>query len=384
VRTLSIDTLAVRHLRNLESVDVSFCPGFNVLSGDNGQGKTNLLEAIYIVATSKSFRSHRTGDLIAHGQSISSVRALVVEAGLCREQSIGIRVGGRRVVLDGKRPATLAAYAVQTPAVLFHPGEVALSMGAGAERRRLLDRLSLYRSPGSSKDLENYTRALRERQRSLEVRGTEGRDIPEWEELMVRHGLALTSVRAEAALLLAHSATEAFMRIAGPLGSLSVTYLSGSPRDAPAFRNALAASRVSDSRRGAPSVGPHKDELELLLDAQPVRGRASQGQHRAVVLALKSAEVDVISVARGVRPLLLLDDVSSELDRFRTRALFSYLQQHEGQVFLSTTRPELIEISGAGRSPRRDFILREGRVGPGGGALSVPGRPDPVSGGGAP
>jgi DNA replication and repair protein RecF len=362
VRTLAIESLSVRHLRNLESVDVAFCPGFNVLSGENGQGKTNLLEAIYAVSTSRSFRTHKAAELVAHGQSIGSARASVVESGLRREQSIGIQSGARRLTIDGKRPPTSAAYAVKTPAVVFHPAEVALSMGGGGDRRRLLDRLSLYLVPASFSDLERYSRALRERQRALELRGVAARDVPEWEELMVRHGVAITEARAEASLRLAAGAREAFARIAEPLAPLEIQYAPGSPLEAQAFRDALAASRMKDARRGSASVGPHKDDLELRLDDRPVRGYASQGQHRAVVLALKSAEVEVIALARGVRPLLLLDDVSSELDRFRTRALFAYLQQHEGQVFLSTTRPELIDLAGSPGVPRRDFTLRGGVV----------------------
>ena len=363
MRTLAIETLSVRSLRNLERVDVAFGPGFNVLCGDNGQGKTNLLEAIYAVSTSKSFRTHKAGELIAHGQSLASVRASVVESGLIREQSLGIQAGGRRrLMLEGKRPPTSAAYAVQTPAVVFHPGEVALSMGGGGERRRLLDRISLYLVPGSSSDLDRYSRALRERQRALEVRGATGRDIPEWEELMVRHGLAIIEVRTVAALRLAAGAKDAFARVAEPLGRLGVEYAPGSPLEAQAFRDALLASRTKDARRGSASVGPHKDDLLLLLNDRPVRGCASQGQHRAIVLSLKSAEVEVIALARGVRPLLLLDDVSSELDRSRTRALFAYLQQHDGQVFLSTTRPELIDLSGSEGTPRRDFSVCAGVV----------------------
>jgi DNA replication and repair protein RecF len=194
------------------------------------------------------------------------------------------------------------------------------------------------------------------------VRGPAGRDIPEWEELMIRHGLEIMVARAEASRRLADGARNAFARIAAPMGSLGILYSPGSPLDAPAFREALEASRSKDARRGTASVGPHRDDLELHLDGRPMRGFASQGQHRTVVLAIKSAEIEVIAGARGVRPILLLDDVSSELDRFRTRALFSYLQQHDGQVFLSTTRPDLIELSGAETSPRRDFVLQSGIV----------------------
>jgi DNA replication and repair protein RecF len=114
-------------------------------------------------------------------------------------------------------------------------------------------------------------------------------------------------------------------------------------------------------RRGSAGVGPHRDELALAIDGHAVRGVASQGQHRAVTLALKSAEIEVVGQARGVRPILLLDDVSSELDRARTAALFSFLREQRGQVFLTTTRPELIDTGDDGGA-RRDFVVRDGRI----------------------
>jgi DNA replication and repair protein RecF len=362
MRSLAIEAIAVRGLRNLEAVDLTPGPRFNVIAGENGQGKTNLLEAVYALATSKSFRAARPGDLVAHGGALASVRAIVREEDGTREQSLGVKPGARMVRIDGKRPQTLAAYAVQTPIVVFHPGEVALSMGGGGERRRLLDRIALYVSPGSMDELERYTRAVRERQRALDVRGVAATDLDHWEELVVRHGTAVMDVRAESAARLAAAATAAFARIAAPGLVLRVAYAPGAPRAADGYRAALRAARPADARRGGASVGPHRDDLALAIGEHPVRGVASQGQHRAVVLALKSAEVEVVGESRGVRPILLLDDVSSELDRARTAALFAFLRDHHGQVFLTTTRRELIDIEDD--SDRRDFEVVAGRVRP--------------------
>jgi DNA replication and repair protein RecF len=171
VRPLAIEALSIRAFRNLEAVDLAPGARFNVVHGDNGQGKTNLLEAIYVLATSRSFRASKPGDLVRHAAEIASVRARVVEESEAREQSVGLKAGARAARIDGKRPASLAAYAVRTPVIVFHPGEVALSMGAGSERRRLMDRLALYVRPASMDDLDRYTRASRARQRALETRG---------------------------------------------------------------------------------------------------------------------------------------------------------------------------------------------------------------------
>jgi DNA replication and repair protein RecF len=350
-------------MRNLAEVDFTPGPRFNVVSGDNGQGKTNLLESIYVLATSKSFRATRPGDLVAHDGDVASVRGIVKEGHDRRAQSVGVRVGARIVRIDGKRPPNLAAYAVRTPTVVFHPGEVSLSMGGGGERRRLLDRVALFLEPASMSELESYTRALRERQRALETRGVGATDLDQWEELVARHGVRVMEMRRRAGERLAEAAVRSFARIATPGLELTVAYAPGAPEEIDRFREALASRRAADLRRGGAGVGPHRDDVRLAIGAHPVRGIASQGQHRAVVLALKAAEVEVIGEARGVRPVLLLDDVSSELDRARTAALFTFLRGHEGQVFLTTTRPELIETGDlADPSERRDFTVVSGVV----------------------
>jgi DNA replication and repair protein RecF len=359
VRPLAIDGLAVRAFRNLGDADLAPSGRFNVVYGDNGQGKTNLLEALYVVATSRSFRTQKPGDVVQHGASIASVRARIREEGELREQTVGLKAGARLARVDGKKPASLAAYALRTPVVVFHPGEIALSMGGGSERRRLMDRLALYVRAGSLDDLDRYQRASRERQRALETRGTAATDLDEWEALMVQHGAAIMAVRAEVSERLASATMTAFSEIAAPGLNLGVTYAPGAPRSEAEYRAQLAAGRARDVRRGGAGVGPHRDDLALEIDGRPVRGLASQGQHRAVVLALKSAEVQVVGSARDARPILLLDDVSSELDRSRTEALFAFLQEQRGQVFLTTTRPELIAIGGA---ERVDFRVESGRV----------------------
>ena len=361
MRPLHVEHLQIRSFRNLTSIDVEPGERFNVVSGDNGQGKTNLLEALYVAATSKSFRTSKLGDLVGFEAELASVRATLRDDGDSRVQSVGLRPGARLVRIDDKRPPSLAAYAVRTPIVVFHPGEMTLSMGSSAERRRLLDRTSLYIVPQSIADLDTYTRAMKERQRALETRGANATDLDEWETLVVRHGLTVMEHRARAASLVSSKAIEAFARIAAPQLVLTSAYAPSAPPDEQAFLEALRARRASDMRRGSAGVGPHRDDLALAIDGHPVRGVASQGQHRAVTLALKSAEIEVVGQARGVRPILLLDDVSSELDRARTAALFSFLREQRGQVFLTTTRPELIDTGDDG-SARRDFVVRSGRI----------------------
>lgn len=357
MRGLSVEHLSVRGFRNISSADLELAPTFNVVHGDNGHGKTNLLEALYVLGSSKSFRASKVKDCVQFGAESTSVRASVREDGLLRTQSVGIGRGARSVKVDDKRPPSLSAYAVKTPMVVFHPGEIVLSTGPGAERRRLLDRVSLFFDARALETLDAYARALKSRQRVLEQRGTSAAELDAFEELVVQHGMLVMEQRARAASELVPSAEAAFARIAAPGLVLRVSYEPSAPSSVEDFRRALVEHRERDARRGSASVGPHRDDLALSIDERSVRGVASQGQHRAVTLALKAAEIDVVGRARGARPVLLLDDVSSELDRERTAALFRFLSEQRGQVFLSTTRPEMLELP-----ERASLVVRDGVV----------------------
>jgi DNA replication and repair protein RecF len=360
MRPLFVESIKIRSFRNLENVELTFGERFNVIAGGNGQGKTNVLEAIYVLATSKSFRSAKVTEVISFGASVASVRGLVRVCGSSHSQSVGLKSGTRTVRIDEKRPPSLAAYAVRTPVVVFHPGELGLSMGSSSERRRLLDRTSLYMRPESLSEVLSYGKAVRARQRTLATRGVSARDLADWETLCVQLGLAVVAQREEAASLLSTAAESVFAQIAEPGLVLRVAYAPGAPRDAESFRASLEQMRPADLRRGSAAVGPHRDELSLSISGRGVRGIASQGQHRAVTLALKSAEIQVIGRSLDLRPVLLLDDVSSELDRDRTAALFAFLRDQEGQVLLSTTRPDLIDTGS--QSLRANFLVRGGRV----------------------
>jgi DNA replication and repair protein RecF len=364
MRTLALSSLSVRSFRNLEHVDLKLGRKLNVLFGENGQGKTNFVEAVYVLATSKSFRTAKVDQLVTIGGAVASVRGRIEEDGEARTQSVGLRKGVRSVRIDDKRPGSLADYALRTPVVVFHPGSLALSAGGGSERRKLLDRVAMYARPSSLADATAYARALRARQRVLEQRGTETQDLDGWEQLVVRHGQAVSRARQEAYEVLRQATLEAFARIGPPSLAIELLYHRGAPLDADAYRSELASHRGHDRARRSAGVGPHRDDIVIQLAGQSARETASQGQHRAIVLALKLAEIAVVTRSRGVTPLLLLDDVSSELDRARTAALFRALGREESQVLLTTTRPELIETAERDALDRRDFRVAAGRIEP--------------------
>jgi DNA replication and repair protein RecF len=363
-----LERLDIRDVRNIERAVVEPSPRVNVISGNNGHGKTTLLEAIYFAATSRSFRTNRLSELVRHGARVASARARFAEHGdgstsLAREQVAAIE--GRRCIvhIDGNRPKHLAEYATRSPVVAFHPDELALSHGPASLRRRLLDRVALFLDPRTAEDRVRYVHAQRARHALLR-RGHLANtiELDAFEQLCAEHGAAVTRARQHAAAALSTELYAAFRQIGAPDISLEARYASGGSDDAEIAVAELAAQRARDAHRPSAGFGPHRDDLVLLLDGHRAQSVASQGQHRAITLSLKAAEAAAIAAVRGALPVLLLDDVSSELDPDRTAALLRFLGFARAQVFLTTTRPELIATPGVESGDRYDFAVHCGEV----------------------
>lgn len=360
MQSLWVRALEAASFRNLQHVQIEPSQRFNVLSGDNGQGKSNLLEALYCVLSSASFRT-KTFESVGMHDAATPARVVAQVEEEClpigRTQSFALRGKTRVLTVDSKRPPSLVHYATRSPVVVFHPGELSLSLGPSSERRKLLDRVGLFLRPGLYTELASYTRAMRSRQKLLETIGENARDLESWEALMVTHGMHVTEGRTTvAATLCSHALTVMHELFPVPC---TMHYVPSTPLDAESFRVRLAQNRTRDRIRKSAHVGPHKDDIQIQVADLAARATASQGQHRGIVLSMKVAEMRVIGAEKGLRPILLLDDVSSELDRDRTRLLFQFLQAMHGQVFLTTTRPDLIET---GQAERRDFSVVSGRV----------------------
>ena len=187
-----LERLSVRHLRNLSHVDLEPARRVNVIGGNNGQGKTSLLEAVYLACTSKSFRTARPAELIQHGSDTGSARARLADYGdddgpapIAREQTVAVQ--GRRVQVrtDGNRPASLAEFATRSPVVAFHPDELTLSTGPAQGRRTLLDRLALFMQPTSGDHRARYQRSLRSRHVLLRRPSPDEAEILAFERLVI-------------------------------------------------------------------------------------------------------------------------------------------------------------------------------------------------------
>ncbi|MGE0791498.1 MAG: DNA replication/repair protein RecF [Sandaracinaceae bacterium] len=358
---LRLDRLVVRGFRNLADLDLTPGPRFNVLSGDNGQGKSNLLEAIHYVVALRSFRLAGTDDLIAHGAEAAVLAARFGAEPTPIDAKIRLERGrARSVSLHGKRPRSSAAWIASLHTVLFHPGDLSLASGSPEHRRAYLDRILEQMDPTYASTSAAYTKALRSRNRLLKADTPDRRSVRAYDGLLAEAGAVIGAARSSLTEELKPLAERGFAEVAGQEIPLAVDY---APRVAPrvdAIRAALERSIDKDFARGFTAEGPHADDLKLSVRTRGARHHASQGQHRMMVLALKVAELEVLARRVDRAPILLLDDVSSELDRTRNERFFAFLDRLGAQVFLTTTHREFIRVD----HDRVDFTVSAGRVTP--------------------
>jgi DNA replication and repair protein RecF len=353
----SLERLRLHDFRNLRQFELAPGQRFNVIHGDNGQGKSNVLEAIEFLGSLRSFRGARVEDLIQESAATSELWAMSGGDGPAHELRIALaRAGRREVKLDGKRPRSKASYARALPTVLFHPGELTLTAGGADGRRAFLDHLLVRLDDTYATSLAAYTRALASRNRLLRADSPNRRGITSYDELLASSGAILGQARAALISALAPRVAELFAEISGDGPEVRIAYEPRVTPEVESLREALRTALEKDLLRGFTADGPHADDLGFRLSEAKARRYASQGQHRALVLALKLAERLELEERTGQTPLLLLDDVSSELDRDKSRRFFGLLSRLGGQVFLTTTQPELIFVE----SERRDFRIQAG------------------------
>jgi len=337
-----VTAIEARPVRSLDRVRVELEPGIVSVVGANGVGKTNLVESLYFALTGRSFRTSDRRDLIPFGASLARAEATVRDAdGLERQLLASVsRTEGRRHLLDGgpADPATLARN--RPPVAVFAPDRLSLIKGPPSERRAHLDGFAAARWPARTELRKRYGQALAQRN-ALLSRLAGGFGVPSqldvWDTGLAAAAAPLVAARDEAIAEL----SAPFAAAAEELGLEGAT-LEYAPRadgDAAEIRAGLEQRREQDIRLGRSSWGPHLDELKVDAAGRSLRRYGSQGQQRASLLALLFAEREVLRDARRVIPLLLLDDVMSELDPGRRERLVRRLDDG-GQALITAADEE--------------------------------------------
>lgn len=353
--------LKARDFRNLASVSICTDAPLVVFGGANGQGKTNALEAVCALATLKGFRARRNEELVRFGQPRAEVAGVVEDGASKRHFRLVVSSERRAGEVDGKAPRELAEYFAGIRAVVFTPDDVRVVRGGPEERRRLIDRAAFTASPSFLELARQFRRVMDQKAALLRSKSPDRLQIEVFNERLVSLGARLVLRRRQIAEELAAPFAELHGTIAGE-GKASLRYRSrlgdgGESQLGDAYREILEKTLEEEIRRGQSIDGPQRDDLELRLEGRPARTYASQGQVRSIVLALRLAEL-VAAKNRGDRPIFLLDDLSSELDRLRTGRLVELVAQLGVQCLLSTTEPAIL----ADRGDVAFFEVTEGKI----------------------
>jgi len=344
--------VSTRSFRNLSEARIELGRRTTVLFGPNGQGKTNFLEACHLLCTLRPLRAQKLTELVRIGSEKSAlVRGRFELSGGVREVEVEVGREGRSARVDGKTVRDPDELFGGLATVAFTPDDLAVVKGGPEGRRKLLDRAAQNRHPSHLADSREYLRALRARNELLR------QDAPpdllaSFDEPLARLGANVRRRREQVLEEIRPHAQQAFAEVARGEAPLELVYLAaGRDSDGLAGAGAALADRLLDAlrrrlprdrERGYTSVGPHADDLGLSLGERAARLYASQGQSRAIVLAFKIGEIENLKSVQGRAPLLLLDDVSSELDPARNAFLMAYLAALDGQVVLTTTDPKLV------------------------------------------
>lgn len=370
-----LQRLSLRHFRNLGIQDLQFPPEGVAIVGDNAQGKSNLLEAIYYLETLRSFRGARDDQLLAFGEGVFRVAGQLGggdEGARDAEVTAAFQRKGKKkkVTVDGAETDRLGDALGRLAAVVFSPSDVELVSGGPGERRRFLDILLSLNEPGYLEALQDFRKILSRRNALLKDEQPSA-VIMAWDQGLIRSGAAVTRARQ----IWVESRSEAFCEYYAVVSGghrASMAYRPSVTLDgadtlegvAEAYAGALEATRERERRVGATVVGPHRDDVRLRLedegDELDLRDYGSGGQRRTAALALRLVEAKTIREARGQEPIVLLDDVFAELDEGRSERVLDLMEREEtGQVVLTAPKDGDVRI-------RKDALprwrIRNGRV----------------------
>ena len=345
-----------RDFRNLLPFEVEFSPGMNVIYGNNAQGKTNFIEALWLFTGAKSFRGAKDSELVAFGQKDAELLLDFVSGGVEREAKLTI-AARRSAELDTKKLKSASALAGNFCATVFSPTDLSIVKEGPALRRRFIDLAIGQLYPSYVAVLKAYTRAVT--QRNILLKGMEGKlqnteMLDAFEEEIAAYGKKITEHRIKYCERVTENASDIYGELSSLREELGVEYLPSCSSEELAEKLFLA--RKSDIYSGITSVGPHRDDLDFKINGISARSFGSQGQQRSVAIALKLAEARTLKEITGEQPVAILDDVMSELDPARQGFILNHIK--DWQVFITCCDPANITTLNEGKV----FTVEGGKV----------------------
>ena len=342
-----VTSLDVTGYRNLSPIRFFPSPLVNVIYGDNAQGKSNLLEAIWIFTGGRSFRGAKDAELIAFGQEKANVTLSFFAGGRDQQAEITFENGKRRGLVNGIVQRSPAAMVGKFCAVIFSPDHLSFVKEGPQERRKFLDAAICQIKPAFATALNRYNKSILQRNALLKdiYRKPYLIDtLDSWDEAAASLGAILIRERLRYLDLLRPKAEELYRGISSQKESLNLAYHTAYPLSEAEMEKslliALKQHREIDLKTGTTGVGPHRDDLVIQINGVPARNFGSQGQQRSAVLALKLSEASVLCNAIGEKPVVLLDDVMSELDLNRQDYLLNHMRDF--QVFITCCDPAAV------------------------------------------
>lgn len=336
-------TLSVHNYRSFKEFDVELDPDITILIGRNAVGKTNLIESVQLLTAGQSFRRPTASQLVRNGEGTCRIDLSFTGEGRRVEHALVCSEGKKSFFSNGKRTSAAGMRGL-VPSILFCPDHLDMIKRAASHRRAALDDFGIQLNDRYAHLVSSYARIVEQRNSLLKEYPVPTDLLGAWDEALVQTGAALLSHRLSLLERIRLRMVDAYCAIA-PTEALGLSYQStvgeidistSRAEIEELFRGALARAAEDERRRGITVVGPHRDEISFSIDGREARDFASQGQQRSLVLAWKIAEAEVASDILGRYPMLLLDDVMSELDARRREAITGFVQG-EIQTIITTT-----------------------------------------------
>lgn len=364
---MRIDAFKLYNFRNIKSIELVPCPAANIIFGGNAQGKTNLLEAVWLFSGAKSFRGSRDIELLMFGEREAKLELDFFAKSRSQTSSICFFEEKKNIFLNEIKKDTASKLAGELCVVVFSPDHLSLVKQGPDKRRRFIDTSLCQAYPKYIKILDGYGRALRQRNSLLKDISSHPSlydTMEAWDETLLDYGSYITFMRARYVKKMAALAAGIYDGISSGREKFSAIYVPGcgeanlDNRDEirEKFKETLAQSRGEDIKNGATKTGPHRDDMEIVLDGVNARAYGSQGQQRSCILALKLAECGILEERNGEPPVILLDDVMSELDKSRRDFLLNRIG--DKQVFMTCCNTEAFD----GLSDGRVFEIKAGSL----------------------